>query len=371
MAERLDFTSDTTTPYNSMIAAEHMIRYAIASKFCTGKKVLDIACGEGYGTAYMLDNGAANVLGVDNSQEAISRAEKKFSRDGVKFICSDAMDVAHWNPTGEKFDVIVCFETIEHLESPQTLLAIFRDCIATDGIILISCPNDLIEQEQNITNSFHTRVYSFEDFRNLTTQVLGEPSQWAFGSPVTGVSVYDDTSDLIGTKDNSMMQMLCTQQANTALLLPAQYSHKVNDSGAAFYLGIWNGSIDNAIVAAPMSRQSYLEYYFSNISYKERNEEISLRCSEQQKMVSTLEKRLSAAQRIYAFETDRLNNQNAQLHNQILELNSSLNTYAFSRAHRLAALYTRTAIGRSPIHRAIAFGFAASASALRAIKRRF
>ena len=58
--------------YNSMLAAEHVVRYAFAAALCRGRRVLDVACGEGYGSAMLAAAGAAQVVGVDISQEAVS-----------------------------------------------------------------------------------------------------------------------------------------------------------------------------------------------------------------------------------------------------------------------------------------------------------
>lgn len=268
MAERLNFMSNPT-PYNSMLAAEHIVRYDAVLKFCQGKRVLDIACGEGYGAAYLADRGASSVLAVDISGDAIASAKRNFARPNINFVCADATDIDRWNPTGEKFDVIACFETIEHVPSAKALISILRNMAANDGVILISCPNDTIEDERGIKNPYHTGVYSFDAFKEMTTEILGEASQWLWGCPLTGISLHDVKSSISGSDDECIRQMLNIKSSERSLILPAQPSHRVEENGTTFYMGIWNGILENSFVVAPMSRKTYLKNYFYIIELKE------------------------------------------------------------------------------------------------------
>ena len=78
------------TKYNTAEAAIHLDRYLTAKQFVTGKHVLDIACGEGYGSKLMKDWGAASVVGVDISSEALQIANQMFAEEGITFypICA-------------------------------------------------------------------------------------------------------------------------------------------------------------------------------------------------------------------------------------------------------------------------------------------
>lgn len=367
-----------------MLAAEHIIRYDAAAQFCRGKRVLDIACGEGYGAAYMAERGASSVTAVDISEDAILSAKRNFSHRNINFVCADGVDVDRWNPTGEKFDVIACFETIEHVPSPKAFLSILQTVLADDGVILVSCPNDSLEEARGIKNPFHTDVYSFDAFKKMTTEILGEPGQWLFGSPLTGISLHDVKSSISGTDDNSIMQILNVQSADHSLVLPAQSSHKVDEGGATFYLGIWNGSSGHSIIAAPMSRSAYLEYYFAVIDLQGEARSLSSDNDRLRKTVDALDKRMTAVQRISSFETERLNERNntllrdndylrEEVNKQTIvadDLRASLSMVASSRAHRIASLYIRSAMGRSTLSGYLAFLGAAARSGGRLIKRR-
>ena len=80
--ERLDFSDESK--YSAIEASIHLNRYLSAKKFIKGKKVLDVACGEGYGTYLLKKWGAAKVTGVDISKEALFVARDKFVDKGIK-----------------------------------------------------------------------------------------------------------------------------------------------------------------------------------------------------------------------------------------------------------------------------------------------
>lgn len=73
------------------IEDDHLERYKFASQFVKNKDVLDIACGVGYGTKFLKDNGALRADGVDKSLEAIDYAKTNYPADGINFFASDAV----------------------------------------------------------------------------------------------------------------------------------------------------------------------------------------------------------------------------------------------------------------------------------------
>ena len=86
----------------------------------------------------------------------------------------------------------MCFETIEHVSSPERLLEILCDLLAPNGILLITCPNDAIEAQRGIENPFHTRVFSLSDFKGSNLRVLGRAEQWLIATPLTGIAILDE-----------------------------------------------------------------------------------------------------------------------------------------------------------------------------------
>src|SRR5512141_2447359 len=108
------------------IAYEHCHRYAFARRFAAGRRVLDAACGEGYGTA-LLGAVAADATGVDIDAASIAHARATYGgRANVRFATGS---VAALPFATASFDVVVSFETIEHLaadEQPAMLAEIAR-----------------------------------------------------------------------------------------------------------------------------------------------------------------------------------------------------------------------------------------------------
>jgi ubiquinone biosynthesis O-methyltransferase len=151
---------------------EHIERYVFASKIARNKTVLDIACGVGYGCKILSDAGALSVEGVDLSEKIIDYAKQNYQDDKIKFNCYSIYDLTK---KGE-YDLITCFETIEHVQDDRAALRKLHDALKEDGYLIISTPNRRITspKAKKITdkpsNQFHTREYLLHEF----IQVLEE-----------------------------------------------------------------------------------------------------------------------------------------------------------------------------------------------------
>lgn len=139
---------------------DHLARYHFAKAFVEGKRVLDIACGTGYGTKLLKDAGAVEIVGVDIDNQAIEFANENYAGEGIKFLC-DSVDTATFD--SKYFDVVVTYETIEHLESEtrKKYLLLLRETLKDDGIIILSTPNKLITSpwSKKPLNPFHVLEY--------------------------------------------------------------------------------------------------------------------------------------------------------------------------------------------------------------------
>jgi len=120
--------------------------------------VLDAASGEGYGTAMLAAASASGVVGVDSAPEAVAHAREKYGLDYRE------ADVAELPFPDASFDLVVSFETIEHVADADRALAEFRRVLSEDGILVISTPNPA---EYRVENPFHVREYGTEEFREL------------------------------------------------------------------------------------------------------------------------------------------------------------------------------------------------------------
>ncbi|NPV26673.1 MAG: methyltransferase domain-containing protein [Firmicutes bacterium] len=163
---------------------EHLHRYYFASQFIEGKKVLDLAFGEGYGCAIMAEK-AADVTGVELDEKAVKHASSRYPLPNVKFIKGSITEVPI---RGEKiFDVITCFEAIEHIEEHEKLLAEVKRLLKEDGLFIISSPNKLTYSDETAyKNPYHVKELYFDEFRELLTKYF--PYVFFLGQKVFPVS---------------------------------------------------------------------------------------------------------------------------------------------------------------------------------------
>jgi SAM-dependent methyltransferase len=148
---------------------EHLSRYLFASRLCRFKKVIDLGCGSGYGSAELAKK-AASVVGVDVSEEAVADAKVQYTAANLEFQVAslEALPFADGS-----FHLGVCFEVIEHLTEYRRLLAEARRVLAPGGQLVISTPNIKFYAESRKLqgpNPFHEHEFSYEEFRG----VLGE-----------------------------------------------------------------------------------------------------------------------------------------------------------------------------------------------------
>jgi SAM-dependent methyltransferase len=145
----------------------HLARYEFVKEFVRGKSVLDVACGSGYGSAMLKDAGASKVVGIDISDEAIAYARAQFNGKGVDFVVGNAEDLSLYRG----FDVVVSFETIEHLPHPETFLAEIAHSLSPQGALIISTPQrergSLHDKPHNL---YHLREWTLEEFEQLLSK---------------------------------------------------------------------------------------------------------------------------------------------------------------------------------------------------------
>lgn len=146
------------------IRLEHVHRYLLARELTAGKRVLDIACGEGYGSA-MLATVATHVFGVDVALEVVAHASSKYGRPNLDFRQGSCEAI----PLRENsVDVVVSFETIEHLERHDDMMREIRRVMSPDGLLIISSP-DRREYSGVVgnRNQFHLRELDRDEFEQL------------------------------------------------------------------------------------------------------------------------------------------------------------------------------------------------------------
>lgn len=143
---------------------EHLHRYAIAQQLVEGKIVLDIACGEGYGSN-LLANRAEKVTGVDISNEVIINARLTYKKPNLQFFQGSTDKIPCETGT---IDVVVSFETIEHHDKHETMMEEIRRVLKPDGILIISSPDKKYYSIiPNYNNPFHVKELFEVEFKEL------------------------------------------------------------------------------------------------------------------------------------------------------------------------------------------------------------
>lgn len=156
MTDAMEFTGERFTPEcEREIWYEHLHRYAFAREFCAGRCVLDAACGEGYGAA-LLAPVARQVTGIDLSGEAVRHASARYGE--AKNLAFRVADCTELPFDDASFDVVVSFETLEHLAEQSTMLSEFRRVLKADGLLILSSPDRAeYSDRQGFDNPFHVR----------------------------------------------------------------------------------------------------------------------------------------------------------------------------------------------------------------------
>ncbi len=168
MAEKLEFSGERFTPEcEREIWYEHIHRYAFAALWCKNARVLDAACGEGYGSALLARN-AASVTGVDISPEAVLHASQRYSgQDRLDFRVADCTGLPF---DSDQFDIVVSFETLEHLRQQGAMISEFRRVLCPGGFLILSSPDKAVYSEQRgFANEYHVRELYREELEKLIT----------------------------------------------------------------------------------------------------------------------------------------------------------------------------------------------------------
>lgn len=223
--------------YSSLEASIHTCRYLLAKPFVKGKRVLDVACGEGYGSHLLKQWGADSVVGVDISVDAIEIATQSFKTEGVTFQVENVNLPLKLGR--KKFDLIVSLETIEHVDDVEFFLNNIKNNLVKGGNVIISCPNDYWYYKDGGGNPFHKRRYSFEEFKALSTKILGEPSYWSVGTFAIGYGVIPETIVDATLVSSDQISMLEGQEIDAAHFVPMQSETAVEEHDCAFYVGVW------------------------------------------------------------------------------------------------------------------------------------
>lgn len=160
----IEFTGERVVPgeVEPDLWNEHFSRYLFAARLARGKRVIDLGCGTGYG-ANELARTAATVTGVDVHPATIAHAQQTYRRDNLSYLTASSEQVPLPDASA---DLIIAFELIEHLASPERLLAEANRLLAPGGQFIVSTPNrEYYSISREEPNPYHQHEFDYAEFR--------------------------------------------------------------------------------------------------------------------------------------------------------------------------------------------------------------
>lgn len=165
----LDSGERQVSAWLTRIESGHLTRYAFVTRLLSpGQSVLDLACGGGYGAYMLADSAKARVLAVDGSNESINYAKAHWAHKNIDFQSASAGSFFK-NRTGLRFDVIVSFETIEHLHDADIFLEQAWASLRPGGVLFVSTPN--CDVYPLLNHPFHVEHYDSSMLREALSRL--------------------------------------------------------------------------------------------------------------------------------------------------------------------------------------------------------
>lgn len=164
----IDWTGERCVPWTDdvQVVYEHYHRYALAARFVRGKRVLDLACGEGYGAALLAAEGA-EVVGVDIDPTTVEHARHNYGSRDVSFRVGSITD-PELLADAKPFDVIVCFEAIEHVKDHDAVVSLVKSRLVQGGLFLSSTPDMAVySHEHGNDNPYHVKELTAKQYETL------------------------------------------------------------------------------------------------------------------------------------------------------------------------------------------------------------
>ncbi len=161
------WTGERCVPWadEPQMVAEHLHRYYFSANLAKDKEVLDLASGEGYGSM-ILAEAASRVVGVEIDPLAVEHARRRYAAPNLTFEEGSALDLQ--SVPEASFDVVVCFELIEHLADHDRLMSEITRVLRHDGLLIMSTPDRRIYSEASgHVNPHHLRELSEAEFEEL------------------------------------------------------------------------------------------------------------------------------------------------------------------------------------------------------------
>lgn len=211
---------------------EHLHRYAIAMEYVIDKTVLDIACGEGYGSN-LLAGKAKAVTGMDIDRGVINRASKKYSKDNLTFLVGTVDQIP---ARDQSFDVVVSFETLEHTNEHEQIFRELKRVLRPDGLLIISTPEKKYYSDlTGYQNPFHLKEVYEREFISLIKNHFSYHYCLYQSSGLSSVVMFEESSKIIMYEGT--YEQLSAGTTDPLYLVAIAANREINKPASSIFLG--------------------------------------------------------------------------------------------------------------------------------------
>ena len=293
MTKELSFTGERFLPnLPGEMWAEHWHRYHFVLPMLAGKNVLDVASGEGYGCALMATTAAA-VSGVDVSPEAVAHARAAYAtQQNLTFTQGNCAKLPFGDAT---FDVVVSFETIEHILEQNEFLDEIKRVLKPAGLLIMSSPNRTeYSDARGYANEFHVKELYRAEFADL----LGARFQYLHWFSQRNAFVSMLVPEVLETPGAEM-----AISAETLTISKARPDTLASALPALYFLVV--ASNDNAIKSLPLplsvfcdseewAYNDYRKIYQASQSGSKREAALAAHCAALEEQISAMQSQANA-----------------------------------------------------------------------------
>ena len=174
----IEWTGERCVPWAPDVQTvyEHLHRYMWAAELVVGRRVLDLASGEGFGAAILAES-AEHVIGIDIDRRTVEHSSLNYGDDRIEFELGDAADLTRF--ADGSFGAVVAFEMIEHVHDQGRVLEEIERVLAPDGVLIMSTPDrPAYTDATGRSNPFHVHELDLEGFSTLMGSAFENVAIW-------------------------------------------------------------------------------------------------------------------------------------------------------------------------------------------------